>query len=212
MEADFWHERWRSGQTAFHEGRPNALLTRHWSALAAAPGGVVFAPLSGKSVDLWWLREQGFRVVGAELSGKAAAEFFDEAGVAPSRQSAGALTRWEGGGVTKYVGDVFDLDARTLGPVAAVYDRAALVALPQELRRRYAAHVAAITAQAPQLLITFAYDQAAMEGPPFSVDADETAACHGERYCCTALETRDVPGGLKGVVAATETAWRLTPR
>ena len=209
MEADFWHDRWRSGQTAFHEGRANTLLTCHWDALALTPGASVFVPLCGKAIDLWWLRDRGARVIGVELSEKAVAEFFEEAGVTPTREPAGALTQWQGGGVTTFVGDVFDLDARALGPVDAVYDRAALVALPQPLRRRYAAHVAAITARAPQLLITFVYDQTAMDGPPFSVDAAEVAACHGATYTCTALETRDVPDGLKGKMAATETVWRL---
>lgn len=212
MDANFWHDRWRLGQTAFHEGRANTLLTRHWDALALTPGASVLVPLSGKALDLWWLRDRGARVIGVELSETAVAEFFEEANVMPTREPAGALTRWEGGGVAVFVGNVFDLDARALGPVEAVYDRAALVALPQPVRRRYAAHVATITAQAPQLLITFVYDQTAMDGPPFSVDATEVAACHGAIYTCTALETRDVADGLKGRVAASETVWRLTRR
>lgn len=209
MEADFWHDRWHSGQTAFHESRANRLLTRHWDALTLTPSASVFVTLCGKAIDLWWLRDWGARVIGVELSEKAVAGFFEDAGVTPTREPAGALTRWVGGGVTVFVGDVFDLDARALGPVDAVYDRAALVALPQPLRRCYVAHVAAITARAPQLLITFVYDQASMDGPPFSIDAAEVAACHGATYTCTVLGTRDVPDGLKGKVAASETVWRL---
>ncbi|RVV99182.1 thiopurine S-methyltransferase [Mesobaculum littorinae] len=210
MDANFWHDRWQKGQTGFHEGRANGLLTRHWEAIGLPPGATVLVPLCGKSVDMWWLRDRGARVIGAELSEKAVARFFDEAGVTPTRVPAGALTRWEGDGVAILEGDVFDLDARTLGPVGAVYDRAALVALPQPLRRRYAAHIAGITGAAPQMLITFAYDQAAMDGPPFSVDAAEVAACHGGTYACAALETRDVAGGFRGRVAASETLWHLT--
>lgn len=212
MEADFWLERWRKGETAFHEGGPNTLLTRHLGALALAPEASIFVPLCGRAMDLWWLRNRDIRVIGVELSERAVTEFYDEAGIAPTCTAAGALTRWQGGGVTIFVGDVFDLDARALGVVNAVYDRAALVALPQSLRRRYAAHVATITGWAPQLLITFAYDQEEMDGPPFSVDEAELVACHGTTYACMALETRDVQNGLKGKVAATETVWHLSPR
>ncbi len=101
------------------------------------------------------------------------------------------------------------MTADVLGPVDAVYDRAALVALPEDLRPRYAAHVHAITGGARQLLICFEYDQSVMPGPPFSVDAAEVERVHSPRYRLTRLAAVPVEGGLKGRCPATETVWLL---
>jgi len=108
-----------------------------------------------------------------------------------------------------YVGDIFDLTASMLGLVNAIFDRAAMVALPAGVRRKYAAHLMNITQAAPQFVITFEYDQALMDGPPFSISKDELQQHYSSNYSLTALETREVEGGFKGQVAATETAWLL---
>jgi len=110
-----------------------------------------------------------------------------------------------------FVGDIFALTAETLGPVDAVYDRAALVALPEGIRGQYAAHVASITGTAPHLLVTFQYDQTAMDGPPFSLSEAAVRTHYGAVYQISVLADEDVPGGLKGVCPATEKALLLTP-
>ena len=53
-----------------------------------------------------------------------------------------------------------------------MYDRASLIALPPEMRERYARHLAGILPPATQiLLITLDYPQPEMPGPPFAVSA-----------------------------------------
>lgn len=210
MEAEFWHERWKAGQIGFHEGRVNPMLASYLDRLALAPGARIFLPLCGKTRDIGWLRGQGYRPVGAELSGIAIAQLFDEIGLTAAVNDAGDLKRHAAGGVEVFEGDIFDLDAATLGPVDAVFDRAALVALPEAMRGRYAAHVGAIAGRAPQLLVSFVYDQAAMAGPPFSVKGDEIAALYGAGYAIDLLDDRAVPNGLKGVCPARAQTWLMT--
>lgn len=108
-----------------------------------------------------------------------------------------------------YVGDLFDLSRETIGPVDAIYDRAALVALLEPMRARYAAHLKAITGIAPQLVIGYEYDQSVVPGPPFSVTADELHRHYSDSYALVLLARVDVPGGLKGKCPATEHIWRL---
>jgi len=210
MEAAFWRDRWAQNQIGFHEAGGNAALRAHLPALGLAPGARLFLPLCGKTRDIAWLRAQ-FRVVGVERSVTAVEQLFDEMGLTPQVADAGPLRRYAAPGVEVFAGDVFDLDAAALGPVDAVCDRAALVALPPAMRARYAAHGRAITAAAPQLLIVFEYDQAAMDGPPFAVDAAEVARVHGGGYAARRLATAPVDGGLKGVCPADEVVWLLTP-
>jgi len=212
MERDFWLTRWQDNQIGFHEGESNSLLVAHFAALGVPAGGRIFVPLCGKSHDMRWLCGQGYRVVGAELSRLAVEQFFAEMGVTPVVSLAGRLERFEAGCVTLFVGDIFDLDQETLGLVDAVYDRAALVALPTPLRERYAAHLVALSGTAPQLLLTFEYDQTCQSGPPFSVVEAEVREHYSAAYRLDRVETRDVPGGLKGICPAQESVWLLKPR
>lgn len=211
MEADFWHSRWQAGQIGFHEGQVNRMLAAHIGALGLAPGARIFLPLCGKTHDIAWLRAQGYRVAGAELSEIAVRHLFEELEAEPVISEMAGLRRFSAPGLHIFAGDIFALGADLLGPVDAVYDRAALVALPEEMRRRYAAHLSAITSNAPQLLVTFEYDQNLMQGPPFSISEAEVMRCHGERFTVERLADAEVSGGLKGLCPAREKALLLRP-
>ncbi|MEO1749821.1 MAG: thiopurine S-methyltransferase [Pseudomonadota bacterium] len=212
MEPSFWHERWASGRTAFHQPKGNPLLAKHLAALALAPGASVFVPLSGKTGDIGWLLSQGFNVVANELSEMAIKELFDELDLTPVVQAKGALKAYRAERLTVFVGDFFDLDKEMLGPVDAVYDRAALVALPDDrLRKRYAEHLHTIAYKAPQLVITFEYADGVLEGPPFSVSPHNIAKMHGPHYMLAEVERRGASGSLSDVAAIEEVVWILTP-
>lgn len=66
-----------------------------------------------------------------------------------------------------------------------------------------------ITGAAPQLLISYEYDQSQIDGPPFSVNEDEVRRHYGAAYQLESVESKEVAGGLKGKVASTENAWFL---
>lgn len=176
MEPDFWHERWSDGRIGFHEGRPNAFLARHVEVLGPPPGAVL-VPLAGKSQDLVFLASKGYSVIGIELSPKAVADFFAENGLVPTVATVGPFEVWSAGRIALFAGDFFALTRDHLaavGAVTALYDRAAIIALPPEMRARYAAHVRTLMPTgAPALVITFEYPQELMDGPPFAVPAAE---------------------------------------
>ena len=172
MDAEFWLSRWREGRIGFHEGRPNDLLVSH--ARALGPPGRVLVPLCGKTEDMAYLASLGHEVVGIELAEAAAEDFFREHGLEAAPKPHGALVERSTGGITILQGDFFDVRAEHVGAITAFYDRAAIVALPPELRPRYAAHLRKLAGDdAPGLLIAFEYPQEQMAGPPFSVGEDE---------------------------------------
>lgn len=210
MDRDFWHRKWAINEIAFHERAPNALMLAHIGQLGLAAGSRVFVPLCGKALDLHWLLSEGYRVAGVELSQVAVDQLFAELGVTPEVSAEGDLLHYRAGNIDIFVGDVFSLSAEVLGPVDAVYDRAALVALPETMRARYAAHVTQLAARAPQLLICFEYDQAIMAGPPFSINDAEVQERYGQAYALTLLERAPVKGGFKGRIPAVEAVWLLT--
>ena len=209
MKEQFWQDRWENNQIAFHKAEANPLLVRNFHALNAVPGGHAFVPLCGKSQDLRWLAEQGCRVSGAELSEIAVEQFFEELGAKPHITAVGSLRRYEAEGFTIFQGSIFELTPEVLGPVDFVYDRAALVAFPEEMRDRYAPHLVTLTVAAPQLLISYEYDQACMDGPPFSVTEHELERLYRERFVFSLLEREQVAGGLKGKCPAHEAVWHL---
>lgn len=204
MDAQFWHDRWTSNEIGFHKSEANPLLVKYLGELSLSKGSRIFLPLCGKTLDIGWLLSRGFQVAGAELSGIAIQQLFAQLGVTPTITKVGALDHYHAPQLDIFVGDIFNVTPEMLGQVDAVYDRAALVALPPQMRARYTAHLASLTAQAPQLLISFEYDQQAMEGPPFSVTTAEIHQQYGPRYDITVLASLDVPGGLKGRCPATE--------
>jgi thiopurine S-methyltransferase len=209
MDEQFWHRKWEANQIGFHQSEANPLLVAHFDALALPKGSRVFLPLCGKTLDIGWLLSRRHRVCGAELSPLAIEQLFAELDVTPEITGVGPMTRYSAPGIDIFVGDIFALSRDMLGPVDAVYDRAALVALPEEMRRRYATHLMEITARAPQLLISFDYDQSLIDGPPFSVDHTEVQRHYAGSYALALLASPDVEGGLKGKVAAKEDVWLL---
>lgn len=211
MEHDFWHDLWANKEIHFHEGEPNSLLVNHFPSLGLERGERIFLPLCGKTRDIAWLLDLGYRVAGAELNETAVKELFEELGVEPRVEKVAELHRYSAPDLDIYLGDIFHLSKHLLGPVHAVYDRAALVALPPETRTRYTAHLLEITAAAPQLLITFQYDQSKMEGPPFSISFEEIESHYGDAFEIKRLESLNVEG-FKGVVDAQESICRVSRR
>ncbi len=209
MEASFWHEKWERGDIAFHEGEANQFLVEHFEKLSLPKGSRVFLPLCGKTRDFSWLLSHGYQVVGAELSELAIAELFRELGVEPQISKVGELSLFSANNIDIFVGDIFDVSAGHIGPINAIYDRAALVALPSDIRSRYATHLMNITHVAPQLLIAYEYDQRLMDGPPFSINEHEVKQHYGGIYELKTVESRSVAGGLKGKIPSTETVWLL---
>lgn len=204
MEHNFWLDRWQTNQIGFHLADANPLLVKHFKSLALPAGSRIFIPLCGKTLDIAWLLSQGHRVVGAELVEMAIIQLFDQLGVAPNISTVGELKRYSAHNIDIFVGDIFKIKADMLGTVNAIYDRAALVALPSEMRIQYTAHLKVITQNAPQLLITFEYDQTLVPGPPFSVNAAEVNTHYED---ATLLESNDLPQGMKGQYPAQEVTW-----
>lgn len=209
MEPSFWHKKWEIKEIGFHQTEANPLLVKYFKALSLAQGSRIFLPLCGKTLDIGWLLSNGYRVAGAELSEVAIDELFFELGMKPEVTIVGKLKRYSAPNIDIFVGDFFDLSASSLGPVDAIYDRAALIALPESMRKQYTGHLIHLTNNAPQLLICLEYDQTLLAGPPFSIDTTEVNRHYSALYNLSQIESSDLAGGLKGKCAAKENVWLL---
>lgn len=210
MDPKFWCDKWVANQIAFHQDVFHPMLVRFWDALELDPSARVFAPLCGKSKDLVWLRQRGHEVVGVELSEIAAQAFFEENSQAFECDDAGAFKRYRGDGISILCGDIFDLTQDELGSIAAIYDRAALIALPPDMRPKYMNHLRSLCAPGVRaLLITLGYPPEALSPPPFLVADDEVHAHYGTWCDVDMLGTGAAK--VKGVDGS-ETAFKLIAR
>jgi thiopurine S-methyltransferase len=212
----FWHDRWRLGQIGFHQAATDRQLQRHWPDLALAAGSRVFVPLCGKSLDLLWLRERPHDVVGVELSAVALESFCLQHGIPARRRPFEGFDVYEAENLRLYRGDLFALSAPLLGPVSAVFDRAALIAWAPEMRAAYVSHMTALTSPGTQtLLVTMEYPQAQMAGPPFSLSADDIERLYGGQHAIQLLSKEDILANeprlrSKGITELHEVSYRLT--
>lgn len=209
-----WRARWREGRIGFHLPHVNPDLERWLPRLASAPTRVL-VPLCGKSVDMPFLAAQGHEVVGVELVEQAAQDLFREAELTTSRDEELGYPVYRGGGIEVHVTDMLRVPADALGLVGAIYDRAALIALPPDVRAPYARRLVELLPPGCRMLLTtLAYDQARMDGPPFSVSDEEVHALYGEAGTLERLESRraeDVPPRAREAgVELTTTVWLFT--
>lgn len=198
MKPDYWLERWQAGQIGFHRSDANPrLIANHQRALGQCVR--VLVPLCGKSADLEWLVVRGHDVLGIELSELAAQAFFSERGFTPERKELGSFIELRYGGIAILVGDFFAATPELLGYFDGAYDRAAMIALPGELRARYAAHLSTLLApKARLLLVTLHYD--AEGGPPFDVSPAEVERLYAQGRI-TLLESVDARAETPGPIS-----------
>ena len=202
MHHSFWHKRWQEQRIGFHLDKVNPYLSKYWRRLGVAEQSRVFVPLCGKTHDLRFFHQQGLRVLGNELSTLAVQDFYTEQQLNASKKVISAekntseqskLTLWESPEVDILCGDFFALKKEHLSDISAVYDRAALVALPAEMREKYVKKLLAVLPEkVSMLLLTLDYDENEKQGPPFSVTQEEVYRLYGEHFEIELLEVADI--------------------
>jgi thiopurine S-methyltransferase len=192
MEPNFWLERWQKHEIGFHQASVQPALQKFWPRLAVAKGATVFVPLCGKTLDMAWLADGGYRVVGAELSELAIDEFFAERGVTPDVKTVDAFKVKTEGAIELWCGDFFALDPAQLPVLDALYDRAAFVAMPPAMQPAYAKKLGELLpASAPGLLLGLDYNTAEMSGPPFAIPQAHVHELLSADFDIELLDARD---------------------
>lgn len=215
VDNQHWLDRWQENRIGFHEPTVNSHLQTWLEQFAMPVGATVFMPLCGKAHDIVWIAQQGYQVIGIELSQLAVEAFFDENALEFERREAGRFLVYRSGNIQLLQGDYFDLRADDLAACSLVYDRASLIAMEKPQRPDYYAHMLSIIPPTCEmLLITLEYDQAEMTGPPFSVPTEEVNANYADTFSISLLETCDIiderPRWRKvGLTALQESVFRL---
>jgi thiopurine S-methyltransferase len=171
---EFWLQRWREGDIGWHHQEINPHLLSFWHTLNIGQGARVFVPLCGKSRDMIWLAQQGYSIVGVEVSEIAVRAFFSEQDLIAKRGNLGPYQQFQAEEYQLLCGDIFQLMHHHVNHIDAVYDRASLVALDANRRKTYAKLLAEILRPSCSvLLVAMDYPQDEMQGPPFTVSDEE---------------------------------------
>ena len=194
MEKPFWLERWQKDEIGFHQADVNRYLKKYWKKVATNfPQANVFVPLCGKSLDMLWLKKQGHRVTGIELSQKAVQDFFSENALDHDITQQAQLTVYSTDQLNLLCGDFFEINNQLLANHHLVYDRASLVALPEPMRKSYAEHLSQVLPEKASILqVIMTYPQHEMTGPPFSVSEAELRSLYADKFNIEKLAEYDI--------------------
>ncbi len=196
MQKEYWFEKWEKNDIGFHREKVNEYLEKYFPSELAGKNLNALVPLCGKSRDLVWLAGQGLHVVGCELSEKACEQFFNEHNLAVSKTINPKFISFtaEDAPITINCGDFFDLTKAELGKIDLCYDRGALVALPADLRKKYAQQITnLLDVNAYYLLIVLNYTSEDLIGPPFAISENEISHLFGKSFSIKLLETKSEP-------------------
>ena len=128
-----WISRWESNRIGWHTDKVNSQLIEYLDELKLSSQEAIFVPLCGKSLDMNYLIQKNFKVIGVEMSELAIQQFFEENNLSYTISKEEEFEVYEGDRIIIYCGDFFDLQSKHLDNVKAVYDRASLIALDLSL-------------------------------------------------------------------------------
>ena len=194
-----WLEFWENNEINWHSDVVTQELEEYLGFLKLELCDKVFFPLCGKSLDMFYLLNQGFSVVGVELSEIAIKQFFHENGLDYTITRVGKFDLYSAKNIEIYCGDFFSLTSKHLCDVKAVFDRKSLIALDRNLRQKYVKHLNDIISLGVRvLLITLHYPPHQMSGPPFSVDKFDVESLFSMAFNYQDLKSfQDIENGSK---------------
>ena len=186
MKQDHWQQMWNMRDIGFHQSQVHPDLLKHQN-LLMKPGCRVYVPLCGKSLDLVYLADQGYDVVGCEFVEMAVKEFFDEQKLeyTVSKDSAINVSVYKASSMklSIYQGDFFVLSSSVIGKFDVIWDRASIVAINISDREKYAKTLIELMApRCKSLLNLLTITGKNYVGPPHSINAEDIKKLFGSVF------------------------------
>ncbi len=194
-----WLKFWENNETNWHGDNVTQELIEYFELFELEPRDKVFVPLCGKSLDMLYIMNQGFSVIGVEISEIGVRQFFNENNLTYKITKVDDFDLYSTENLEIYCGDFFALTSKHLNKVKSVFDRKSLIALEPEVRQKYVKHLNdIISVGARILLVTLQYPQHQMSGPPFSVNKSEVESLFSMTFESRELRSfNDIENGLK---------------
>lgn len=167
MDKEFWLSKWNENQLGFHQQDYNQYMVNFFKDYQFKDKSVLI-PLAGKSKDILWFLDKGFKVFAVEIAQKAIIDFFEEASISYSKKG----NIYSSKNLEFICDDMFNIENNI--QYDFIYDRASLVALPKEMRTRlYDLYNSLIAKSSTLFSIVIDYNKELMNGPPFNINDSE---------------------------------------
>ncbi len=187
---DKWKARWEQGMIGWHNDHVNPHLEKNSSILfEKIETPRILIPLCGKSVDISWLAQRAQEVVGIELVQRAIELFYTEQGYSAEKLERNGLQLYSYKNTQLIYSNIFDVTKEKINHFDAIYDRAALVALPVAQRQKYADLTLSLLKNDGRiLLITYDTHRPETQGPPFPIKEGIIPTLYQKASECTLIE------------------------
>ena len=180
MEKAFWEKAWSDKNIGFHMTQTNMFLKWALENNVIQKRETALVTLCGKTLDLLFLRDLGFKVYGVEIAESAVLEFFEENELEYQLREE-EFKVFEADGITILCGDLFNLDKSALPNIDFIYDRASNVALPPQMRPDYYKKINELASPETEMLLLTGHSETDdLIGPPFSIPEEEIEAAYKE--------------------------------
>jgi thiopurine S-methyltransferase len=202
MEKEFWLEKWNEDSIGFHQSKYHPILKNKIRLFNERDlEKTILVPLCGKTLDMIFLKEQGFKVIGSEFSEKACLDFYKENNIEFKRSNKDGFIVFESKMINLYCGDYFKLKLDK--KISYLYDRAAIVALDPKDRQKYAdKHTELLIPSGKALLLSFEYDQCLCSGPPFSIEESLIQEYFNNGFNIELIENNEIEIGNPRMIEA----------
>lgn len=193
----YWSQKYLNCEkTRLKLSAPHSSLAEYISFVAPEPSSfnskcaTIFIPFCGRSLDMAYLISAGYYVVGCEKNEEIVQQIFTDIEAEPEVKEAigtnGHVKVYQFRKLKIYVCDFFNLPK--LPDVDGCFDKAVLVRLPPEQRKKYCVKMDRITNTAPQLLI--AYEHARYGAHVDSLPEQLLNQLYGQCYNVESLSRR----------------------
>ena len=177
MNNTFWKNKWLKNEIGFHQEDFNKHLVKYIHKISSKDKSC-FVPLCGKTKDLLYLSKYFSTVTGVEVIEKAVHDFYKENDLSAEQEG----SKYSCGNISLYNEDILTYNNDNSFDV--IFDRASLIALPENLRKNYFKKIKSLSIAKGSkiLLISIEYiDPKEKLGPPFSVPKHEIEESYKER-------------------------------
>ena len=163
---EFYDAKYSKGYSPWHMDSVNYNLLKHYPNIqpAGEPLRKILVPMAGKTVDIKWLADKGHEVVAVEISQSACREVFQRDDIPFEELDCpavkGKLFRSLDGKIKMYCCDIFNFTAEIEGQFKSVWERGAVIAFEEDLRKKYFEHVKTlVTVGCAWMSSIFQYDR-----------------------------------------------------
>jgi len=172
VEKIFWQKKWDSLEIGFHQEYVSPLLEAHFDKILETKrkNDTCLVPLCGKTNDLLFLKNHFTEITGVEIIKAAVESFFIENNLQPKVEN----NTYSYENLEIINDDFIKYPNSTIRKFDFIFDRASMIALPENLRIKYTDSVKKLLSEHSKIfLITIEYDSPKEIGPPFSIKETE---------------------------------------